>query len=325
VVIAAGLTLYAKHLLKRPAIRPNFLASANSGGAGKTLLWKIPIIALGGRAPAGTVPKDEDEMRKLIGAAALSGSPALFLDNVKGHLSSASLEALTTSPVTQFRLLGQNKLIEAEHGLTVFITANDATFSPDLRRRTLAVELFLSDLHPESRPIKHPLDDAELIKLRPSILGGFYAFVRHWDAQGRPRPKQINQSFAAWSEVVGGILEACNYVSPCAPSKSHGLAGDRDLIDMERLADNMVVNKAYEFAGLVELAQHHRCFEWIIGDTGDELDRAARKVFGELLKRFLGRYFVVSDDDGQIQVKFDLLSSTARKKYGITPAGGQRS
>jgi hypothetical protein len=102
VVLAAGLTLYAKHLLKRPAIRPNFLVSANSEGAGKTLLWKIPIIALQGRAPAGTTPEDEDEMRKLIGAAALSGSPVLLLDNVKGHLSSASLEALTTSPVTQF-------------------------------------------------------------------------------------------------------------------------------------------------------------------------------------------------------------------------------
>jgi hypothetical protein len=34
-------------------------------------------------------------MRKLIGAAALSGSPVFFLDKVKGNFDSASLEALT--------------------------------------------------------------------------------------------------------------------------------------------------------------------------------------------------------------------------------------
>jgi hypothetical protein len=298
--------------MPKQSIRPNFLVNANSEGSGKTLLCKIPIIALLGYAPAGTVPEDESEMRKLIGAAALSGSPIFFLDNVKGNLNSSSLEALTTSPVTQFRFLGQNKLVEAEHGLTVFVTSNRATLSPDLRRRTLTVELFLSEIQPESRAIQHPLDDSRLVELRPEILGALWALVRHWAAKSFKRPEEINQSFVAWSQVVGGILECADYISPTLPSGGTGFGGDRELVDMVRLVDEMVEGTAYLFSELVDLARHHRFFEWIVGEDGDSsLDPKERNWFSRILRRFTDRLF----PNGY---KFVLLSSTARKRYGIT-------
>jgi hypothetical protein len=309
VVLAAGLTLFAAHLLPSLSIRPIFLASANSEGSGKSLLLKIPIVALLGYAPAGTVTRDEDEMRKLIGSAAVSGSPVLFLDNVRGHLASASLEALTTTPVTQFRLLGQNKLMEPEHGLTVFITANRATFSPDLRRRTLVVELFLSDVRPESRRINKPLDDGKLADLRPQILGAFWAFVREWARKMFPRPKTINQSFVGWSEVIGGIVECAGYPSPCANSL-FTISGDRELVEMETLVNEMVEGNIYNFSDIVDLARHHRLFEWVIGDEGT-LDPKARSKFGLLLTRFVDRIFPSG-------FRFELISRTARKQYGIT-------
>jgi hypothetical protein len=313
IVIASALTLFTKHLMPVHSIRPNFLVSANSEGSGKTLLCKIPIIALLGYAPAGTVPEDEGEMRKLIGAAALSGSPVFFLDNVKGNLDSASLEALTTAPVTQFRFLGQNKLIEAEHGLTVFVTSNRATLSPDLRRRTLTVELFLSEVQPESRAIQYPLDDARLILLRPEILGALWVLVQHWALRCFPRPKSINQSFVAWSEVVGGILECCGYISPTHPSGGAGFSGDRELVEMMGLVDEMVEGTAYLFTDLVSLARHHRLFDWIVGEDGDPLplESKERTWFSRILRRFTDRLF----NNGY---KFVLLSSTARKRYGIT-------
>jgi hypothetical protein len=312
VVIASALTLFAKHLLPRQCIRPNFLVSANSEGSGKTLLCKIPIIALLGYAPAGTVTEDEDEMRKLIGAAALSGSPILFLDNVKGLLNSPSLEALTTSPVTQFRLLGKNKLIEAEHGLTVFVTSNNASFSPDLRRRTLTVELFLSEVQSESRAIQHPLDDERLIQLQPQILGALWALVRHWAAKDFPKPKKINQSFGAWSQLIGGILECAGYVSPIPASASTAMAGDRELIEMVKLVEHLVEEKAYSFSELVELARHHRCFEWLLGETGDDaLDRKERVTFSNVLRRFTERLFPSG-------CRFVVFGASARKRYGVT-------
>jgi hypothetical protein len=197
IIIAAALTLFASHLMPMHSIRPNFLVNANSEGSGKTLLCKIPIIAMLGSAPAGTVPKDEDEMRKFIASASLSGSPIFFLDNIKGHLNSASLEALTTSPVIQFRVLGKTKLQKAEHGLTVLMSANRATFSPDLRRRTFIIELFLEDVRPERRLIKHPLDDAGIINARADILASLWA----WSKPG-PRP---------------AILKPANSINPLLP------------------------------------------------------------------------------------------------------------
>jgi hypothetical protein len=321
VLIAAGLTLYARHLLSSNSLRPNFLVTANAEGSRKTLLCKIPIIAMQGLAPAGTVPKDNDEMRKLISGVALSGSSVFFLDNVKGHLNSESLEALTTSPFTQFRVLGQNKVIDVEHGLTVFLTGNNATSSSDLRRRTLIIELFMSESRPEDRAIKHPLDDEKLIEKRSEILGALLAFVRRWDSEGRPQPKYVNQSFPAWSVIVGGILEACLYDIP-KPSPIGGSGGDRELIEMEKLVENLVHGTEYSFSELVEKAREHLLFEWIIGESGD-LEGKERSRFGWLLKRFTDRTFTFDDcSDAVTTVRFRLSTTTARKKYLVEPVYG---
>lgn len=231
-------------------------------------------------------------MRKLIGAAALSGSPVLFLDNFKGNLSSSSLEALTTSPITQFRLLGQNKLIEAEHGLTVFITCNRATLSPDMRRRTLCVELFLSEIQPECGVIEKPLDDERLVAKRPEILGALWAFVRHWAAKGFPKPKTINQSLVAWSRAIGGILECAGYVSPAIASGGPGVSADHELEEMIKLVDQMVEDTAYLFGDLVELARHHQLFDWLVGEADDPArERKERSAFSKILQRFTERLF----------------------------------
>jgi hypothetical protein len=340
-VLAAALTLFCRHLFGPDVIRPNFAASANAEGAGKTLLLKIAIIAVLGCAPVGTRPKDEDEMRKLIAAAATAGSPVFFLDNAKGHVSSPSLEALTTSPTIEFRFLGQTKLLQERHGLTIFITSNNATSSPDLRRRTFQIELFLQEIQPETRLIKKPLDDERLVELRPTILAALWSLVDHWTQKGQPPPKYPHQSFLAWSKVVSGILESCEYPAPCH-TVSGGSHGDRDLLCMIALVAQMTPALHYTFTMLVSLAREQRLFGWILGDAPDpepktdqddhddlkspdedsdpskapdELDRKARRKFSYILNRFLDRIFPHNDKP----VRFQLMTKTARKFYGIQP------
>jgi hypothetical protein len=216
--------------------------------------------------------------------------------------------------------LGQNKVIDVEHGLTVFLTGNNATFSSDLRRRTLIIELFMAESRPEDRLIKTPLDDEKLIGKRPEILGALWAFVRYWDSEGRPRPKYVNQSFPAWNEIVGGILEACLY-DPPKPSPIGGSGGDRELIEMEKLVENLVHGTEYTFSDLVEKAREHLLFEWIIGDaTAGDLEGKERSRFGWLLKRFTDRTFIFDDcSDAVITLRFRLSTKTARKKYVVEP------
>ena len=160
VALAGILTLCAIHLLPKGSQRPGFLYSANSEGSGKSLLAKLAMISRMGNAPTGCDPEDEQEIRKSIFASALAATPILFMDNVKKHLSSGSLEACMTASVLKGRVLGQSRGIEVQNNVTVFITGNGCTISPDLRRRLLIVELFLREARPEDRKIKNPLDDA---------------------------------------------------------------------------------------------------------------------------------------------------------------------
>ena len=94
VALAAMLTLFNLHVLPKGTQRPGFLYSANSEGSGKSLLAKLAMIPRLGNAPTGCDPEDEQEIRKSILAAAIAASPVMFLDNVKKHLSSGSLESL---------------------------------------------------------------------------------------------------------------------------------------------------------------------------------------------------------------------------------------
>jgi hypothetical protein len=143
VTISAMLTLFCRELLGPKTQKPTFVYSANAEGAAKTLLAKLAIIPHLGYCPAGTVPKDEDDMRKRVFAVALADSPVLFLDNCKGHLSSAALEAFITSSMVSDRLLGASRMMTTEHYATVFVTGNAATYSPDFRRRSFPHRIVL--------------------------------------------------------------------------------------------------------------------------------------------------------------------------------------
>ena len=120
--------------------RPGFAASANSEGAGKTLLLSFGMVAMLGYVPTGSAPSDEEEMRKVLDAVTDNGLAILFLDNLKNHINSGELESFITSSMRRFRRLGSTSYVEAENLATVYLTANFATYSPDLRRRLLCVD-----------------------------------------------------------------------------------------------------------------------------------------------------------------------------------------
>ena len=313
VVYAACLTPFCIHLLPPQTLRPAFLASANSEGSGKTLLWKIPTIALLGYAPIETIPGTEDEMRKTIASTVLRGSSIFFLDNIKGSVSSPSLESLITTIFVKFRLLGSNISQEIEHKTVVFMSANDARISPDLRRRLISIELFLEEIAPENRVITNPIGDDELVKLRPQILGSLWSLVKNWQLKGCPKGSVINQTFPTWSEVTGGILEAAGYPSPCKADNGINSTGDAVLNHMIKLVAKLKFGIAYDVPKLVSIARHNQLFEWLVGTVDDppELEPKNRSRFGWLLKRFSGRTF-------PNKIRFQLVSKTDRKIYSIS-------
>ena len=107
-----------------------------------------------GHLPTGAAAGEEDEMRKMLTTVVREAGIVVLLNSQKGRLSSAALEAFISSPEWWDRLLGVSQSFKGPSMATVFVTANGATFSLDMRRRSLVVELHLEVERVEDRPFR---------------------------------------------------------------------------------------------------------------------------------------------------------------------------
>ena len=285
VAIAAMLTVYAGGLMPTGSTRPVFLYLGNAEGSGKTTAARLAGISYGAVA-AEAAPTDESEWQKKLLSAVIGGRRLLLLDNLKGFLNSPSLEAYTTAARYGGRILGVSREFEGEACATVLITGNRLIISPDMRRRSLVVELFMEELRAEDRRFARRLDDPALLDLRPRLLAACWALVRSWDEAGRPGASRGNSSFPRWCDVVGGIVENAGFSCPTAPAEIEGM-GDTDTGDIAKLGAEMVIGTRYTFAEIVELCADHGLFERFTSDReGEELSRRAKSSFPKSLKRY---------------------------------------
>jgi hypothetical protein len=287
VAVSAMVTVFGRGLLTPKSLRPCFVFVANAEGAGKTLLVKCATVPVLGYAPAGTKPKDEDEMRKALLAAVLEARPVIFFDNAKKHITSEALEGFLTTQDYEGRILGQTKSFRGENNAVVFITGNGCTVSPDMRRRSLFCELFLEVERAEDRVFQNNLEVPVLLERRSEILTALWALIQDWDKDMRPKPSRSNSSFSDWSEIIGGIVEHAGYGCPLETPQIEA-AADQDGTDMRALVKalaNGAQPKAVQFDEVVEVARVGGLFDWLIPADGD-LDAKAKSTFGKLLKSY---------------------------------------
>ncbi len=205
-------------------------------GAGKTLLAKCAISPTHGLVKTDGDLKDKAETAKELLAAVIETRPYILFDNCKRHLDSPYLEAFVSSAIWSGRILGVSKMFSGENLMTVFVTGNGCTVSPDMRRRSLFVELFMKDERAEDRNFQRILDDAVLLALRPQILAALWTLVREWDKAGRPKPSRTNSAFPRWAEIIGGIVEHAGYGCPLETAEIPS-AADVDGSDMRELVE----------------------------------------------------------------------------------------
>ncbi|MBI5820315.1 MAG: hypothetical protein HZA88_15210 [Verrucomicrobia bacterium] len=288
VVVSAMMGQFALGLLPTKSLRPCFVFLANAEGAGKTLLAQCCMVPTLGKVPTGVKAGEDSEMRKVLTTAVRAGRTLIFFDNIKGKLSSPALEAFLSSTTWDDRILGGNVWFSGDNLATVFITGNGLTVSPDMRRRSLFVELHMAEERAEDRIFKQPLDLETLLSERPRILSALSALVRYWDSRGRPRPTHSSSSFPGWANVIGGIVEAAGFGCPLETPQIDA-AVDRDGDDMHRLVAAIGSNGcSVDYAGLVTKAREHGCFEHIIGPEG-ETNRSESSRLGWLLARYKDR------------------------------------
>lgn len=286
--IAAMISLFGSGLLPKGVLRPVFIYLANAEGAGKTMLAKCAISPVHGFVDTEGAPKDKVEIAKELLTAVIEARSYILLDNCKGHLDSAQLEAFVTSVRWKGRILGVSKSFCGEHYVTVLITGNGCTVSPDIRRRSLFVELFMEQERAEDRKFKRILDDAALLAMRSDILAALWAFVREWDLAGRPKPSRTHSSFPRWAEIISGIVEFAGFGCPLETAEIQS-ASDLDGSDMCELVVALA-SEPKQFDELVSVARELGLFERLLAGEGD-LKPNEKSSFGKLLKRYDRRMF----------------------------------
>jgi hypothetical protein len=314
VAVSAMVSVFASQLLPEKSLRPCFVLVANAEGAGKTLLAQICVIPTLGAMPIASKADENDEIRKALITAIREGQPVIFFDNVKGKLSSEPLEAFLSAPVYGGRKLGVNENITGDNITTVFVTGNGMTCSPDMRRRSLFVELHLEVERAEDRKFSRVLDLPTLLNMRPTVLAALCALVHHWDAKGRPSPSRGHSAFPAWANIIGGIVETAGFGCPLETANVSASA-DPDSEDMRLLVKELASKQSPStFQDLVTTAREHGLFESIIGGEED-LGRREKSAFAKLLMRYDRRLV--------LDWRFLVEGQGRTRRYKVEPCHGR--
>lgn len=321
VAIAAGVALNVMGLQEVEAPRMGFMFRANAQGGGKSLLAQMAIAPSFG-SPKSTPRAQDDEMRKELAAVTLQGTSYLFMDNLKGHFESALLEGFMTSAVWGGRVMGTQRTFEAKKSTMLLVTGNNLSVSPDLQRRMLQCDLFIEAFDIQERRHKRELNPQVLTRpsVRGDFLSAFWAMIRHWDSLERPKagpegdPYRV-ASFADWSDIVGGIVQAAGFGNPLVRPAGDQRADTKTTHQMtlvDQLAGALSAETAvmeYKFEELIDCCMENELFPHMIegrqkpASSGEDpkFELNARsssrmgKMFTEEMAGKLGRVYALPD------------------------------
>jgi hypothetical protein len=204
-----------------PGARPAFILASDHGrGAGKTATATALADVWGGAVGIGG-NEDWDQVKKrLLGDEALSKRICL-IDNIKGKLSGADLEAAITTAVLDgwrpyFGGASRPNL------LTWYLTSNSPSLSRDLAERSIIIKI---------GPQKHDSDFVSwaqtfVAENRAAIIAQALAYL------GRPNQCKIEREnrdrWHAWQEGVLRKLEWGNELAKLAIERRPDVDGDLD-------------------------------------------------------------------------------------------------
>ena len=154
--------------------------------------------------------QDEDEWRKKITAVLLTGPAVVLLDNLRGVLDSAQLSAVLTLPAWKDRILGKSEMVTIPIRTVWLGTANNATLSRELVRRSVRAKFDARVERPwlrERDAFTHPDLLAWVQAERARLVHSCLTLVRAWFAHGRPDGTVTKGSYEQWARVLGGILD----------------------------------------------------------------------------------------------------------------------
>lgn len=294
--LASLLTPFLRGLYSDWSVRtPVFIFFANRERAGKDFCAGIRTITYLGFAseepPLSTGQKGDsnEEVRKKIMSALLSGKTFLHFSNNRGHINSAVFEQVATARRWSDRILGGNETASFDNSLELSLSGNiGTTLTPDLANRSIIIDMHLAIENANKRTFSKPNLHAYVYDNRSKILSALYALVREWNAKGRPLSKTPFASYPEWAGIIGGIFESVAWPNPIKSDDS-AINLDSELEDMKLLFElcyEKHPDKWLKKGDIQDVIVNSECdiFTWC-----DFSEKKHQTKFGLILRKYIDR------------------------------------
>lgn len=208
--VALLLLPFVRGLIAGPT--PLHLIEKPSPGTGASLLVDVINHVVTGRPiTAMTEGRDEDEWRKRLTARLRNSAPIVLIDNLRRRLDSASLAAAITSTIWEDRLIGSSETLRLPVRCAWVATGNNPGLSSEISRRTIRIRLDARQDRPWLRNhFRHQNLREWVVEHRGELVWAALVIGQSWLVKGRLLDKKLSPlgMFEAWTNVMGGILEA---------------------------------------------------------------------------------------------------------------------
>ncbi len=187
-------------------LAPLHAISAHQAGTGKGTLVNLACILATGNKEVGAAgfTDDEAEMGKRVLATLLSGTPIFIFDNVDRRLGGGTIERVLTAEYYTDRILGVSKNATCSTQVTWIANGNNLSFTADMPRRTILIELDAEMESPETRTFSRDIEAYTLQnrgKLVSAALTIPQAYLRAGSPTSKDTPAPLG-SFGGWDVVV---------------------------------------------------------------------------------------------------------------------------
>lgn len=206
-LIAITLTSPLRELFSSNPMVPMLTSTAPQSGSGKGTSVRVPLSTAGvGPYSLSTTAYnvDENEFEKKLVGKLLKKSTYIFLDNIRGTVSSSVMEQMLTAANYDGRTLGYSE-VNALSTLVLWVSTLQSTgaFNRDLTRRCVPVELIKN----YRGKWKHKNIEAYLADRRGEMIWACFVVARKWMQDGAPISHARLDGYGGWTETIGGILE----------------------------------------------------------------------------------------------------------------------
>ena len=215
---------------------PVVAINANKEGSGKsTLAQALGMVMEGRKTRSITFEPYDTEFEKQIATRVEQGERFICVDNVKLRrpVESAVLERTVTDFSPNFRRLGSNSAISREHNDLFFcLTMNDTLLGPDMRVRSLPINLRLSEGAHPAGGLRDP--KRWLLDHWTDLVEEVAGMVMYWLDAGRPEGSgRVRHSTSnTWAGTIDGILRINGFEGFLSNYEASMRAFDRDYVLM---------------------------------------------------------------------------------------------